>query len=123
MSRWLVSHPLLLGQAPPGAQCRPCELTMLSWRGTQGNPSGRGGWADPQAGAPTRHTSPLSSPPATARASASLPGPEGVDSGCSAVEPTDHPSTRHKAELLLQAFGLQTPSHAPRAVASGSKVP
>lgn len=93
---------------------------MLSWRGTQRNPSGRGGWAGPRAGAPTRRTSPLSSPPATARASASLPGPEGADSGCSAVEPTNHPSTRHKAELLLQEFGL--PSHAPRGVATGSKV-
>lgn len=39
------------------------------------------------------------------------------------MEPTNHPSTRHKAELLLQDFGLQTPSHAPRAVASGFKVP
>lgn len=92
VSCWLVSHPPSWGRHHPG---HSAELTMLSWRGTPGNPSGRGGWAGPRAGAPTRHTSPPGSPPATAGASASPPGPGGAHSGCSAGEPTNHPSTRY----------------------------
>lgn len=55
VSCWLVSHPPSRGRHHPG---HSAELTMLSWRGTPGNPSGRGGWAGPRAGAPTHRTSP-----------------------------------------------------------------